>query len=79
MKDLDDATRSQWGIASIRWQLDVSFREDAYRIRVNDRAEASSRGSLNLLQQKREFGRIQRKPITNVDNILLVRCDTWSV
>ncbi|MCG6221823.1 ISAs1 family transposase, partial [Vibrio diabolicus] len=64
-KELHDATRSHWGIESMHWQLDVTFREDACRIRVDDRAEGFSRirqACLNLLKQETSFkGGIQRK------------------
>ncbi|MDW2312746.1 ISAs1 family transposase [Vibrio sp. 1075] len=64
-KELHDATRSHWGVESMHWQLDVTFREDACRIRVDDRAEAFSRirqACLNLLKQETSFkGGIQRK------------------
>ncbi len=64
-KELHDATRSHWGIESMHWQLDVTFREDECRIRVDDRAEAFSRirqACLNLLKQETSFkGGIQRK------------------
>lgn len=64
-KELHDATRSNWGIESMHWQLDVTFREDTCRIRVDDRAEAFSRfrqECLNLLKQETKFkGGIQRK------------------
>lgn len=64
-KELHDATRSHWGIESMHWQLDVSFKEDARRIQVDDRAEAFSRirqVCLNLLKQETSFkGGIQRK------------------
>lgn len=64
-KELHDTTRSHWGIESMHWQLDVSFKEDACRIRVDDRAEAFSRirqVCLNLLKQETSFiGGIQRK------------------
>lgn len=64
-KELHDATRSHWGIESMHWQLDVSFKEDACRIRVDDRTEAFSRirqVCLNLLKQETSFkGGIQRK------------------
>lgn len=64
-KELHDATRSHWGIESMHWQLDVSFKEDACRVRVDDRAEAFSRirqVCLNLLKQETSFkGGIQRK------------------
>ncbi len=64
-KELHDVTLSHWGIESMHWQLDVTFREDACRIRVDDRAEAFSRikqACLNLLKQETSFkGGIQRK------------------
>lgn len=64
-KELHDATRAHWGIESMHWQLDVSFKEDACRIRVDDRTEAFSRirqVCLNLLKQETSFkGGIQRK------------------
>lgn len=63
-KELHDATRSHWGIESMHWQLGVTFREDACRIRVGDRAEAFSRirqACLNLLKKETRFkGGIQR-------------------
>jgi predicted transposase YbfD/YdcC len=64
-KELHDATRAHWGVESMHWQLDVTFREDACRIRVDDRAESFSRirqASLNLLKHEKSFkGGIQRK------------------
>ncbi|EGR0202218.1 ISAs1 family transposase [Vibrio parahaemolyticus] len=64
-KELHDATRSHWGIESMHWQLDITFREDECRIRVDDRAEVFSRirqVCLNLLKQETSFkGGIQRK------------------
>lgn len=52
------ATRAHWNIASMNWQLDVSFKEDACRIRVDDRADALSRiwqVCLNPLKQETGF------------------------
>ena len=64
-KDLHDATRAHWLVESMHWQLDVAFREDACRIRVDDRAEGFARirqVCLNLLKQEKRFnGGIQRK------------------
>ncbi len=64
-KELHDATRAHWGVESMHWLLDVAFREDACRIRVDDRAEAFSRirqVCLNMLKQEITFkGGIQRK------------------
>ncbi len=57
-KELHDATRSHWGIESMLWQLDLTFREDACHIRADDRAEAFSRirqACLNLLKQETSF------------------------
>lgn len=42
-KELHDATRAHWAVESMHWQLDVTFKEDACRIRVDDRAESFSR------------------------------------
>ena len=64
-KELLDSTRAHWLVESMHWQLDVGFREDACRVRVDDRAEAFSRirqVCLNLLKQEKEFkGGIIRK------------------
>ncbi|TXY60214.1 ISAs1 family transposase, partial [Vibrio cholerae] len=63
-KELHDATRSHWGIESMYWQPDVTFREDACRIRVDDHAEALARirqMCLNLLKSETTFkGGIKR-------------------
>ncbi|MPX95157.1 ISAs1 family transposase [Salinivibrio sp. VYel8] len=64
-KELHDATRSHWLIESMHWQLDVGLKEDACRIRVDDRAEVFARIRqmvLNLLKQEKSFkAGIQRK------------------
>lgn len=64
-KELHDSTRAHWLVESMHWQLDVGFREDACRVRVDDRAEAFLRirqVCLNFLKQETEFkGGITRK------------------
>lgn len=64
-RELHDATRSHWLVESMHWQLDVAFKEDACRVRVDDRVEALARirqVCLNLLKQEKSFkGGITRK------------------
>jgi hypothetical protein len=54
------------------WSLDIAFREDSNRIRVDDRAEAFARirqMALNLLKSETSFkGGIQRKQMRAVMN-----------
>ncbi|MPS31261.1 transposase family protein [Salinivibrio sp. VYel9] len=56
---------SHWLIESMHWQLDVGLKEDACRIRVDDRTEVFARIRqmvLNLLKQEKSFkAGIQRK------------------
>lgn len=47
-EELHDATRVHWGVEAMHWQLDMAFKEDACRIRVDDRAE-SFQGSGRLV------------------------------
>lgn len=64
-KTLLNSTRSHWGVEVMHWSLDTAFREDASRIRIDDRAEAFARirqMALNLLKSEKSFkGGIQRK------------------
>lgn len=64
-QELHDATRSHWQIESMHWVLDTAFKEDACRIRADDRAEAFARirqVCLNLLKNEKGFkGGIKRK------------------
>ena len=64
-EELHDATRAHWGVEAMHWQLDMAFKEDACRIRVDDRAESFSRirqACLNLLKGEKSFkGGITRK------------------
>ncbi|WP_156684083.1 transposase, partial [Vibrio sp. UCD-FRSSP16_10] len=64
-EELHNATRAHWGVEAMHWQLDMAFKEDACRIRVDDRAEAFSRirqACLNLLKDEKSFkGGITRK------------------
>ncbi|OOE96562.1 ISAs1 family transposase [Salinivibrio sp. IB643] len=50
-KELHDATRSHWLIESMHWQLDVGLKEDACRIRVDDRAEVFARIRQDVLKE----------------------------
>tara|TARA_B110000008_G_scaffold175852_1_gene175433 strand:- start:76 stop:678 length:603 start_codon:yes stop_codon:yes gene_type:complete len=60
-----NSTRSHWGVEVMHWSLDTALKEDASRIRVDDRAEAFARirqMALNLLKSETSFkGGIQRK------------------
>ncbi|WPC73040.1 ISAs1 family transposase [Vibrio porteresiae] len=64
-EELHNASKSHWLVESMHWQLDVGFREDKCRIRVDDRAEELSRirqACFNLLKQETSAkGGIQRK------------------
>lgn len=60
-----NSTRAHWGVEVMHWSLDTAFKEDASRIRIDDRAEAFGRirqMALNLLKSEKSFkGGIQRK------------------
>lgn len=60
-----ESTRSHWGVESMHWCLDTAFKEDASRIRVEDRAECYARIRqicLNLIKSEKTFkAGIQRK------------------
>jgi predicted transposase YbfD/YdcC len=64
-EELHNASKSHGLVASMHWQLDVGFREDKCRIRVDDHAEELSRirqACFNLLKQETSAkGGIQRK------------------
>ena len=64
-EELHNASKSHGLVESMHWQLDVGFREDKCRIRVDDRAEELSRtrqACFNLLKQETSSkGGIQRK------------------
>jgi predicted transposase YbfD/YdcC len=62
-----NSTRSHWGVEVMHWSLDTALKEDASRIRVDDRAEAFARirqMALNLLKSETSFkGGVQRKRV----------------
>ena len=54
-RELLDATRSHWGVESMHWLLDISFKEDASRVRKDNAAQNLSmlrRITLNLLKKE---------------------------
>lgn len=65
VEELHNASKSHGLVDSMHWQLDVGFREDKCRIRVDDRAEELSRiwqACFNFLKQETSVkGGIQRK------------------
>jgi hypothetical protein len=57
-KTLLNSVRSHWKVESMHWSLDTTFKEDASRIRSEDRAESFARirqVCLNLLKSETTF------------------------
>ena len=57
-KILLNSVRSHWKVESMHWSLDTAFKEDASRIRTEDRAESFARirqVCLNLLKSETTF------------------------